>query len=78
MVSAKMCYDLTSNAIERIECHPSIIAIKEKMTNETFNYSLFTVEDVSTEICRLDYKRSSTGVSIGLLRDNVDICANID
>ena len=34
-----------------------------------------TVEDVSSEICRLDSKKSSTGVSIGLLQDNVDICA---
>ena len=36
-----------------------------------------TVEEVSTEICRFDSKKSSTGVSIGLLKDNVDICAPV-
>ena len=32
---------------------------------------------VSTKICRLDSKKSPTGVSIGLLKDNVDICAPV-
>ena len=47
------------------------------MANETFEFNLLTVEEVSTEICKFDSKKSSTGVSIGLLKDNVDICAPI-
>ena len=44
--------DPTSSAIEHFKYHPSIIAIKQKMGNETFAFNLLTVEDVSTEICR--------------------------
>ena len=69
--------DPTLNAIERFKCHPSIIAIKQKIGNETFAFNLLTVDDVSTEICRLDSKKASTGVSIGLLIDKVNICAPI-
>ena len=47
------------------------------MANETFKFNLLTIEEVSTEICKLDSKKSFTGVSIGLLKDNVDICALI-
>ena len=70
--------DPTLNAIERFKYHPSIIAIKQKMANESFEVNLLTVQDVSTEICRLlDSKKSSTGVRSGLLKDDVDICAPI-
>ena len=67
--------DPTLNNIEHFKYHPSIFAIKQKMENETFAFNLLTVEDVSTEFCKLDRKISSTGASIGLLKDNVDICA---
>ena len=60
--------DPTLNSIERFKYHPSIIAIKQKMANETYVFNLLTVEDVSTEICRLDSKKCSTGASIGLLK----------
>ena len=46
------------------------------MGNETFAFNVLTI-DVSTELCRLDSKKSSTSVSIGPLKDNVDISAPI-
>ena len=67
----------TLNVIERFKYHPSIIAIKQKMANETFEFNLLRVEEVSTEIRKLDSKKSSTGISIGLLKDHVDVCVPI-
>ena len=33
--------DPTLNAVERFKYHPSIIAIEQKMANETFEFNLF-------------------------------------
>ena len=40
-----------------------------------FNFNIVTTEDFVKEINKLDPKKSSTGVSITLLKENVDVCA---
>ena len=54
--------------------HPSISAIKEKISGSIFNFNTVTTEEFVKEIDRLDPKTSSKGVSISLLKENVDIC----
>ena len=67
--------DPLENIIHRFKNHPSIIAIKEKVVSGSFDFKPLTVEEVSTEIFKMNQKKSTTGVSIGFLKDNLDICA---
>ena len=43
------------------------------MVSKVFEFDLLKVVEVSSEISKLDSKKSSTGVSIGLLKNNLDI-----
>ena len=67
--------DPLQNIIQRFKNHPSIISIKEKVVSGSFDFKPLTVEEVSTEIFKMNQKKSTTGVSIGFLKDNLDICA---
>ena len=69
--------DALDNIIERFKHHPSITAIKQKGFTETFDFTKFSVDDVSAELEKLDHTKSTTGVNIKLLKDNSDICAPI-
>ena len=40
-----------------------------------FNFNTVTTEDFVNEINKLNSKKSSTGVSISSLKENVDVCA---
>jgi hypothetical protein len=45
------------NKIHRLKNHPSIIAIKEKIISGSFDFKPLTVEEVSTEIFKMNKKR---------------------
>ena len=67
--------DSLSNISHRSKTHPSIIAINRETVPDSFDFQLFTEEEVSIEILKVNQKKSSTGLSIGLLKENLDICA---
>ena len=69
--------DTLDNIFTRFKLHPSIIAIKEKSFKEIFDFTLLTTDEVLSEINKLDHTKSTTGISISLLKDNSDICAPI-
>ena len=57
--------------------HPSIKAIKQKDFIEVFDFTLLTTEEILSELNKLDPTKSTTGISISLLKDNSEICAPI-
>ena len=69
--------DPLENILTRFQHHPSITAIKQKGFTEEFDFTLFATDDVLSEINKLDPTKSTTGVSIRLLKENSDICAPI-
>ena len=69
--------DALDNIIERFKHHPSIAAIKQKGLTETFDFTKFSIDDVSVELNKLDPTKSATGVNAKLLKDKSDICAPI-
>ena len=69
--------DTLDNIFTRFKLHPSIIAIKEKSFKEIFDLTLLTTDEFLSEINKLDHTKSTTGISISLLKDNSDICAPI-
>ena len=56
--------DALDNIIERFKHHPSITAIKQKGFTETFDFTKFSVDDVSAELKKLDHTKSTMGVNI--------------
>ena len=48
--------DPLENIIQRFKNHPSIIAIKEKVVSGSFDFKPLTVEEVSTEIFKMNKK----------------------
>ena len=65
--------DPLKNVICRFRYHPSIIAIKNNNSDDAFNFATLTENEVSDEIKKLDPTKASTGISIKMLKDNVDI-----
>ena len=53
----------------------SIIVIKEKVASGSFDFKLRTIKEVSTEIFKMNHKKSSTGSKFGFLKENLDTCA---
>ena len=68
--------DPIENVVQRFKHHPSIIAIDNKKFENIFEFQFVDLEEVTSEINKLD-KIKTTGVSIKMLQDNVDICAPI-
>ena len=62
--------DAFKNIITRSRHHPSIVAIEQRRHPETFNFTKFSVDDVSSELNKLDLTKSTTGVNIRLLKEN--------
>ena len=58
--------DPLDNTLTRFHHHSSITAIKQKGFTEEFDFTLFAT--VSSEINKLDPTKSTTGVSIRLLK----------
>ena len=69
--------DPLQNILHQFKNHPSIIAINRETVPNTFDFQLLTKEKVSIEILKMNQEKSSTGVSIGLFKENLDICAPI-
>ena len=69
--------DPVENVVQRFKHHPSIIAIENKKFENIFEFRFVDLEEVTSEIKKLDPKKTTTGVSIKMLKDNVDICAPI-
>ena len=69
--------DPIENIIHRFKHHPSITKINDKKFHNTFEFDIVDSEEVAFEINKLDPKKTTTGISISLLKDNVDICAPI-
>ena len=67
--------DPLQNILHRSKNHPSIIAINRETVSDSFDFQLPTEEEVSIEILNMNQKKSSTGVSIGLLKENLGISA---
>ena len=67
--------DPLDNIIKRFQHHPSINAIKENVSGPSFNFRPISVDEVSKEICKLNDKKSTTGINVRLLKENVDVCA---
>ena len=62
--------DPLQNIAHRFENHPSIISINDNVASSPFDFRLLTEEEVSAEISKMNQKKSTTGVSIGLLKEN--------
>ena len=69
--------DALENIITRFQNHPSIVAIEQRRTPDTFDFTKFSVDDVSSELNKLDHTKSTTGVNIKLLKENSETCAPI-
>ena len=69
--------DPIENIIHRFKHHPSITKINDKKFHNTFEFNIVDSKEVAFEINKLDPKKTTTGISISLLKDNVDICAPI-
>ena len=72
-----MIEDPVQNITHRFKNHPSITSINRKQFEHLFEFSLVTTEEIIKEIKKLDSKKSTTGINIAILKDNVDICAPI-
>ena len=52
-----------------------ITTTNRETVTDSFDLQLLTEEEVSIEILQINQKKSSTGVSLGLLKEKLDICA---
>ena len=69
--------DPLENIVTRFQFHPSIMAISQNNFKEVFDFTLLTTEEVLSELNNLDPTKSTTGISISLLRDN-NLCSHTD
>ena len=69
--------DPLENIVTRFQLHPSITAIKQKDFKEVFDFTLLTTEEVLSEMNKLDQTKSTTRISISLLKDNSETFAPI-
>ena len=68
--------DALKNIITRFQHHSSIVAIEQRRTPDTFDFTKFTIDDVSSEMNRLDHTKSTTGVNIKLIKENSETHAD--
>ena len=69
--------DPLENVVFFFQLHISIKTIKQKHFKEVFDFTLLKTEEVLTEISKLNYTKSTTGISISLFKDNSEICTPI-
>ena len=65
--------DPVENIIQKFRYHPSIISIQQNASSKPFTFEHFTEDDILTEISKLKTKKSSKGIPIRFLKENVDI-----
>ena len=77
--STKNSNNPIDNAIEKFECHPSILKIGEKVTPNQFSFSEITIEEVEQELQQLNSKKASTFQNIPPkhLKESSDICGPV-
>ena len=61
------------NVIHHFKHHPRIIAINDKRFETLFEFKFVKTEEATSEIKKVDLKKTTTGISIAMLKDNVDI-----
>ena len=74
------CEDPVDIAIEKFKYHPSILKIKEMVSNNIeFNFSEISLTDVEDQMRKLNTKKGTTFKNIPpkILKDNADICCPI-
>ena len=69
--------DPIDNIITRFKYHPSITDINSKGFSEKIDFTLFSTDDVLSELNELDHIKSTTGINVKLLKVNADTCALI-
>ena len=47
--------DALENIITRVQHHPSFVTIEQRRTPETFDYAKFYVDDILSELSKLDH-----------------------
>ena len=77
--STKNSNNPIDNAIEKFECHPSILKIGKKVTPNQFSFSEITIEEVEQELQQLNSKKASTFQNIPPkhLKESSDICGPV-
>ena len=71
-----MLIDPIDIALKKIEFHPSIMKIKEKVHKSIFSFSSVSLQDIGREINNLNPQKSSN-IPTRRLKDNIDIIQNI-
>ena len=71
--------DPISNIIEKYKNDPSIINIKENITQSRFSFREISLTEISNELININCKKSTTHNNIPpkVLKDTVDICSNV-
>ena len=69
--------DPQQNIIHRFKYHISIIAINDKKFEHLFEFKFVKTEDITSEINKLHPTKTTTDISIVMLKDYVDIFAPI-
>ena len=71
-------FDPVLKAFKKYSAHPSILSIKEKMSNKVFSFRKVTYEEIPHEINSLDTSKStqSEDIPFKITKDNADIFAN--
>ena len=69
--------DPQQNIIHRFKYHISIIAINDKKFENLFEFKFVKTEDITSEINKLHPTKTTTDISIVMLKDYVDIFAPI-
>ena len=65
--------DPLENIVTRFRFHPSIMVIKQKNFKEVLDLIWLTMEEVLAHISKLNQTKSTTGISISLLKDDSKI-----
>ena len=78
LVETNDVFDPVLKAIKKYSAHPSILSIKEKMSNNVFSFRKVTYEEILNEINSLDTSKStqSEDIPFKIIKDNADIFAN--
>ena len=78
LVETNDAFDPVLKAIKKYSAHPSILSIKEKMSNNVFSFRKVTYEEILNELNSLDTSKStqSDDIPFKIIRDNADIFAN--
>ena len=69
--------DPTQNIFHHFRHHPSIIAMNDTSFERLFEFKFVEIEEVTSEIKKLDPNKTTARICIAVLEENVDIFAPI-